>query len=58
MSFYRVYRNGVRYDRTSDASTTFVDSSPLMSGTNEYYVTAVDSTFNESDPLGPVSWAT
>ena len=58
VSFYRVYRNGIRYDRTSDASTTFVDSSPLMSGDNEYYVTAVDSTFNESDPLGPVTWAT
>ncbi len=54
-SFYRIYRDGVRYDRTTDATRTFTDSSP---GTvaRSYWVTAVDSTFNESDLLGPVAW--
>ena len=54
-SFYRIYRDATRYDRTSDSSTTFTDSS---SGTTEhqYWITAVDSSFNESDPIGPVTW--
>lgn len=54
-SFYRIYRDGVRYDRTADASTTFTDSS-AGTVTHDYWITAVDSTFNESDPIGPVTW--
>lgn len=56
-SFYRIYRDGFRYDRTSDATTTFVDGSPGggFFG-HSYRVTTVDATFNESDPIGPVFW--
>ena len=44
-----------RYDRTSGPTRTFTDSS---AGTvaHDYWITAVDSTFNESDPIGPVTW--
>ena len=53
--FYRIYRDGARYDRTSNATTNFRDSSP---GTTEhrYWITAVDATFNESDTVGPLLW--
>lgn len=55
VSFYRIYRDGSRYDRTSTATTTFTDSS-AGSSAHLYWVTAVDPTFNESDVLGPVIW--
>jgi type II secretory pathway pseudopilin PulG len=55
VSFYRVYRDGTRYDRTSDAVPAFTDGSPA-GGEHQYWVTAVDSTFNESDAIGPVTW--
>lgn len=60
VSFYRIYRDGTaigyadRYDRTTGAVTTFTDASPATLHT--YWVTAVDSSYNESDPLGPVAW--
>lgn len=53
--FYRIYRDAVRYDRTSDATTTFTDSNPGTS-LHLYWVTAVDPSFNESDSLGPSLW--
>jgi prepilin-type N-terminal cleavage/methylation domain-containing protein len=60
-SFYRVYRDGTavgyadRYGRTSGNGTSFVDDN---SGgvSHNYWVTTVDSSYNESDPLGPVTW--
>ncbi|MDP8967661.1 MAG: prepilin-type N-terminal cleavage/methylation domain-containing protein, partial [Actinomycetota bacterium] len=60
-AFYRIYRDGTavgyadRYDRTTGAVTTFTDSSPQATS-HTYWVTAVDSSYNESDPLGPVTW--
>lgn len=55
VSFYRIYRDGSRYDRTSTATTTFTDAS-AGSSAHFYWITAVDPTFNESDALGPVIW--
>jgi len=55
VSFYRIYRDGSRYDRTSNAGTSFTDES-AGSSAHFYWVTAVDPTFNESDLLGPVVW--
>jgi hypothetical protein len=55
VSFYRIYRDGSRYDRTSTASTSFTDGS-AGSSAHLYWVTAVDPTLNESDTLGPVIW--
>lgn len=62
VSMYRVYRDGSalgvddRYDRTAGDVTTYVDESP-GDDAHQYWITAVDSTFNESNPIGPVSWA-
>lgn len=61
VAFYRIYRDGTnvgyadRYDTTTGNETTFTDSSPTA-GSHTYWVTAVDGNFNESDPIGPVSW--
>jgi hypothetical protein len=61
VAFYRIYRDGTqvaygdRYDRTTGATTSFSDSSPGTTS-HTYWVTAVDSNYNESDPLGPVTW--
>ncbi len=61
VSFYRVYRDGTavgyadRYGRTSGTTPSFVDDS-AETGSHSYWVTTVDSSFNESDPLGPVIW--
>jgi prepilin-type N-terminal cleavage/methylation domain-containing protein len=61
VSFYRIYRDGTavafadRYGRTTGTGTSFVDDgSGNVSHT--YWVTTVDSSYNESDPLGPVTW--
>jgi Tfp pilus assembly protein PilV len=56
-AFYRIYRDGAvayadRYDRTTGATASYTDSNP-GAGSRTYWVTAVDSTFNESDPVGP-----
>jgi hypothetical protein len=53
--FYRIYRDAVRYDRTSDATTSFTDSSAGTTA-HVYWITAVDQTFNESDAVGPILW--
>ena len=62
VAFYRIYRDGTnvgyadRYDRTTGGLvTSYVDTDP-GTGSHRYWVTAVDSHFNESDPIGPVSW--
>ncbi len=55
-SFYRIYRDGERYDRTYPGSLTYTDSSPGTGG-HQYWITAVDSTFNESNIIGPVVYA-
>lgn len=55
MSFYRIYRDGIRYDRTSTTATTFTDATP-GNVVRVYTVTAVDSSFNESDLSWPVIW--
>jgi hypothetical protein len=62
LSFYRIYRDGTavayadRYGRTSDATRTFTDNNP-GGVSHKYWVTAVDGSYNESSPTGPVSWA-
>jgi prepilin-type N-terminal cleavage/methylation domain-containing protein len=61
-SFFRIYRDGSavgyadRYGRTTGNTRQFTDDSPGFGG-HTYWVTAVDDSFNESDPLGPVSWS-
>ena len=57
--FYRIYRDPAtstpqyteRYDRTGGSNTTYVDSRPGTSTAHRYYVTAVDDTFQESQPI-------
>lgn len=58
--FYRIYRGGTNYsDRydilypTAGKPLVYVDAKPA-SGTNKYWVTAVDDKFGESVPVGPV----
>jgi hypothetical protein len=62
VSFYRIYRDGTsvgfadRYGRTSGTGTTFTDDSPEEVA-HQYWVTTVNSSFNESAPIGPVTWS-
>jgi hypothetical protein len=56
VSFYRIYRDGTRYDRTPTSATGFSDPG-AHDGGHSYSVTAVDSSFNESDLIGPVQWS-
>ncbi|MDX6704621.1 MAG: hypothetical protein QOI48_467 [Solirubrobacteraceae bacterium] len=56
VSFYRIYRDGTRYERTAASSPTFTDDSP-RSGVSVYAVTTVDSSFNESDLSAPATWS-
>jgi hypothetical protein len=57
--FYRIYRGGTdradRIDRTNGPATTWADGS--ATSTQDYWITAIDSTYNESDPIGPVRWS-
>lgn len=61
VSFYRIYRDGTavafadRYGRSSGTATSFVDAD-AQNVSHSYWVTTVDGSFNESDPLGPVTW--
>jgi prepilin-type N-terminal cleavage/methylation domain-containing protein len=57
--FYRIYRDGNaysdRYDTTRDGSTlSWTDTNPATGG-HSYYVSAVDTKFEESAPTGPVT---
>jgi hypothetical protein len=56
VSFYRIYRDGVRYDRVLSSATSFTDGDAGR-GTHRYWVTAVDATFNESTAVGPITWS-
>ncbi len=57
--FYRIYRGGTaladRHDRTSGNAAKWSDAP--SNTTHKYWITAVDSTYNESDPIGPVTWS-
>ncbi|MDX6689498.1 MAG: hypothetical protein QOG15_955 [Solirubrobacteraceae bacterium] len=63
VAFYRIYRDGTRFSSSNNdrldtalgSATAFVDSTP-GSTAHDYSVTAVDSNYNESDPIGPVTW--
>lgn len=57
--FYRIYRDGGtsladRYDVTVDASRTWTDPSPGNTTSHRYWVTAVDTSSNESNPSNGV----
>lgn len=57
--FYRIYRDGTalsdRYDATGDAVQLSFTDAKATSLEHDYYVTAVDDDFHESDPVGPVT---
>jgi len=67
VSFYRIYRDmsggdpavaveyADRHDRTTNAETSYTDS-PGDVASHQYWITAVDSAYNESAPLGPITW--
>jgi len=61
VNFYRIYRDGTavgfadRYGRTTGTGTSFVDDA-ASNVSHNYWVTTVDGSYNESDPLGPVQW--
>ena len=42
-----------RYDRTATPARTYTDPDPDAGTSHQYWITAVDDKFNESDPLGP-----
>lgn len=46
--FYRIYRNGVRVDRTATSLPTFTDPLAMDGGTRVYTVSSVSAQFNES----------
>jgi type II secretory pathway pseudopilin PulG len=46
--FYRIYRDGVRIDRTATALPTFTDPVAMDGGARVYTVTSVNDRFNES----------
>ena len=47
-AFYRIYRDGVRVDRTATSLPTFTDPVALDGATRRYTVTGVSSQYNES----------
>ena len=58
--FYRIYRDSGtelkdRYDETITSSPTYTDPDPGGTTQHTYWVTAVDSSFNESVPSPPVT---
>jgi hypothetical protein len=61
--FYRIYRDaaasppgyGDRYDRSPAARLNYADAAPGAATAHTYWVTAVDTKFQESQPLGPVT---
>jgi fibronectin type 3 domain-containing protein len=55
--YYRIYRDGTgyadRYDQVAGSATSYTDLNPSASG-NTYWVTAVDSRYDESAPVQAV----
>ncbi len=62
VAFYRIYRDGTsvtyadRYDRTTGGLVTTFTDSDAGATSHRYWVTAVDANYNESVPIGPVTW--
>ena len=54
-AFYRIYRDGVRIDRTATSLPSYVDPVPLDGAVRRYTVTAVSDQFNESVPSNEVT---
>ena len=59
IAFYRIYRDtgtglADRYDATFDSDMSYVDPDPGATTEHTYWVTAVDSAFNESAPSDSV----
>lgn len=59
IQFYRIYRDtgtglSDRYDETVTSSPSYVDPNPGSTTAHEYWVTAVDTDFNESPASAPV----
>jgi len=55
VAFYRVYRDGVRFDRTGlGTDTTFTDPN-VAAGTHTYYLTSVDTHLRESPVTASVT---
>ncbi len=60
VDFYRVYRDGLTYDHRHDV---FFQQDGLIAWyegapdgqSHDYYVTAVDDDFGESDPSAPIT---
>lgn len=56
--YYRIYRDGTayvkRYDAVSSNTTSYTDANPSPAG-DVYYVTAVDSRYDESAPVQAVA---
>ena len=46
--FYRIYRDGIRIDRTATPSPEWTDAEPSQGNPHTYTVSAVSSSFNES----------
>jgi prepilin-type N-terminal cleavage/methylation domain-containing protein len=58
--FYRIYRDtgtnlGDRYDETISSDATYTDPHPGDTTAHTYWITAVNSSFNESSPSLPIS---
>jgi prepilin-type N-terminal cleavage/methylation domain-containing protein len=52
--FYRIYRDGVRVNRTATADTNFVDPVVHDGSAHTYQVSAVSDLYNESEPSAGV----
>jgi prepilin-type N-terminal cleavage/methylation domain-containing protein len=61
IQYYRIYRDGDpsllrnRVDWTDGPASAWADPQPGATTSHQYWVTAVDDQFNESDPIGPVT---
>lgn len=56
IAFYRIYRGGTGLEHRTGRTTEskYVDFGATAGA--DYFVTAVDEDFNESEPIGPVRW--
>jgi hypothetical protein len=53
--FYRIYRDGTRYDRTAGNGSVYHDPAPRFA-THEYRVSAVHTSYNEGKLSDPRTW--